>query len=54
MISVALLLDPGLGLALSECTQWWSCSTTLCVGSICRKATPRTYNTCSCKVPFIL
>jgi len=24
MISVALLLDPGLGLALSECKQWWS------------------------------
>jgi len=24
MISVALLLDPGVGLALSECKQWLS------------------------------
>jgi len=25
MISIALLLDPGLVLALSECKQWQSC-----------------------------
>jgi len=24
IISIALLLDPGLGLALTKCKQWWS------------------------------